>query len=51
MGERIVAHGKHLKEVMQEAKRHSNDPLIYKVPSHEVWLYDRILVEEKKEIV
>lgn len=42
VGEKIVAHGKHLKEVMQKAKRHSPNPLIYKVPSHEIWLYDRV---------
>lgn len=35
-GERVIAHGKHLREVMQEAAKVDTDPLICRVPTQEI---------------
>ena len=36
VGERIVAHGKDALRVLKQAKRSSGDPLLIKVPQHDI---------------
>ena len=35
-GERVIAHGKHLRDVMRQAAEVDTDPLICKVPTQEI---------------
>jgi hypothetical protein len=35
-GERVIAHGKHLRDVMKNAGKADPDPLICKVPTQEI---------------
>jgi len=35
-GKRVIAHGRHLKDVMAKASKIDPDPLIYKVPVQEI---------------
>lgn len=35
-GKKVIAHGKHLREVMKRAKKTDPDPLICKVPTQEI---------------
>lgn len=35
-GERVIAHGKHLREVVQQAHEIDPDPLVDKVPTHDI---------------
>ncbi|OGG57160.1 MAG: hypothetical protein A3F84_04185 [Candidatus Handelsmanbacteria bacterium RIFCSPLOWO2_12_FULL_64_10] len=35
-GKKVIAHGKHLRDVMKRAKKIDPDPLICKVPTQEI---------------
>ena len=35
-GKRVIAHGKHLRDVMKHARKIDPDPLICKVPNQEI---------------
>jgi len=35
-GKRVIAHGKHLRDVMKQARKIDPDPLICKVPRQEI---------------
>ena len=38
IGEQVVAHGKHLQPVLEQATAVEPDPLVIKIPSHELMI-------------